>query len=606
MSRTKRPINDIDPIQARLLYKKFANDLFKTWSCNEINKLSDFSINLKFNPNNTICKRNEGVSWLGLILEGTCLISIGNEKIGLISEGYTIGNLAVLQAKGGIEHIFDITAKSPGILSIFYIEDIMNIQKKIPELTVKILDLFGIKMLDCFQYQMLGRTILKKNVLETTEYSTRRKQEFCGLNRVLDEFPEFDRIDIKILSSVFRVLHFTENKIIVQAGTAEDTVFFLVEGELGIPETKEYADIIFGVDNFLNPGKLWNFSVMGLKVGTVLCMTRDDFMDIIEKYAWTCGKFLRLLIACVCKNISYNKSAKFPAPVTMPQNYIELDPLKVIPQLNIAEVANESDEEPDQKKKKLPPLYLFPMFETKQQGKYLKDLNNSQKDFAKITNQNLNNLSKSAKVFESPLKTNIKTTTSFGQDTNAIGKSFINLEKQGNFEEKRPDTPENLFLQDKAKKQRIEDMANRRGKRRQGSPSPNGRKSPLKKNVNHDITETFAEIAADLNKDEEENREIIKKIRLIEEENAEIMRIIDSESMYVEEKDVRLKKNRVMKDIEKIRYKEENAPRVGKSFNSIISDQARQNRVFYLAFKYSKKWIEFVRRKKLKNKNIII
>ncbi|OMJ91856.1 hypothetical protein SteCoe_5532 [Stentor coeruleus] len=605
MSRTKRPINDIDPIQARLLYKKFSNDLFKSWSCNEINKLSDFSINLKFNPNNTICKRNEGVSWLGIIIEGTCLISIGNEKIGLISEGYTIGNLAVLQAKGGIEHIFDITAKSPGILSIFYIEDIMNIQKKIPELTVKILDLFGLKMLDCFQYQMQGRTVLEKNVLETTEYSTRRKQEFCGLNRVLEEFPEFDRIDIKILSSVFKVLHFKENKIIIKAGTIEDTVFFLVEGELGIPETKEYADIIFGVDNFLNPGMLWNFSIMGLSVGTAICMTRGDFMDIIEKYAWTGGKFLRLLTSCVCKNISYSKSAKFPAPVAMPQNYIELDPRKVIPQPNIAEAANESDEEPDQKNK-LPPLYLFPMFETKQQGRYIKELNNSQKDFTKIPNLSMNSFAKSSKIIESPIKSNIKTTTSFGIDTNNMGKSIINLEKQGNLEEKRPDTPENLFLIDKAKKQRIEDMANRRGKRRQGSSSPNGRRSPLKKNVNHDITETFAEIARDLKKDEEENREIIKKIKLIEEENAELMRIIDSESMFVEEKDVRLKKNRVMKDIEKIRYKEENAPRVGKSFNSIISDQAKQNRVFYLAFKYSQKWIEFVRRKKLKNKNTII
>ena len=62
------------------------------------------------------------------------------------------------------------------------------------------------------------------------------------------------RIDIKILACVFKVVHPKENFMITRINCIENSVFFVVEGNIEIFELKLIEDSIFGIPYFLRPG----------------------------------------------------------------------------------------------------------------------------------------------------------------------------------------------------------------------------------------------------------------------------------------------------------------------------------------------------------------
>jgi hypothetical protein len=160
MSKQKKPKTELEPLEARQLYKSLPGYIFQDWSCDEINKLADCSLNLRFGFSNTIAKRNEPVGWLGLILQGTCLLSVGPDKVAEIFPGSVIGYLPALLYKSSLVHVYDITACSDGVISAFYLEDLNNFHKKNPKLAIKLFEFIGKAALDTLHFQFFDSPLV--------------------------------------------------------------------------------------------------------------------------------------------------------------------------------------------------------------------------------------------------------------------------------------------------------------------------------------------------------------------------------------------------------------------------------------------------------------
>ena len=474
MSKIKKPKTELNQLESRTLYKELSSTLFAGWSCEELNKLADTSLNLTFSYSNTIAKKNEPVAWLGILMRGQCLLSNGTERIALTNPGTIIGYQGALQTKTTLFHTFDITAMSEGVLSIFYLEDLLNFPKKLPKIAIKLFEILGKVAAETILNQFFGGVIQQVYVPLYIEYSTRRKQEFIRMHPCFAADKELDRLDIKILATSFRVIHPQDDTLITKCGCVDNSVFFVVEGNTGIFEQKVYEEKVFGVQNFLKPGILWNYSVVGIGYGTVLCMRNSDFSDIVTKHGATAVKFLRLITNEYAKQIFDKKVQGIPVDIRTPQDFVELDTSKLCiePKLNkITEVSEDEEEIP------LIPLYTFPMFEKK-------------------------------------------------------------IEEIVESKEIKPEIIESLFPKEKLAKQSLEVEAKKKAARMRGVPSPRIKKNSARKPVENDLALNFGEIAKDLKDLEDENFELNKQIMKLEEENDKLMKEINEEDLEVERKDV--------------------------------------------------------------------
>ena len=201
-----------------------------------------------------IAKKSEPVESVGILLKGQVLLSVQTDKIGVLETGTVIGYMAGLQSKPVLNHNFDITALNDGILSVFYIRDLQELPKKSPKLAFKLVEFFANQASSIIFSQFLGGNIFLYNTIEFIEYSTRRKQEFLMMHPLLGFHSNLTRIDIKILACVFKVVHPKENFMITRINCIENSVFFVVEGNIEIFELKLIEDSIFGIPYFLRPG----------------------------------------------------------------------------------------------------------------------------------------------------------------------------------------------------------------------------------------------------------------------------------------------------------------------------------------------------------------
>jgi hypothetical protein len=396
-----------------------------------------------------------------------------------------------------------------------------------PKIAMKFIELIGKQSLNSSSYNLHQGFLFSKNFLSFQEYSVRRKQEFIMQHSALVN-SELDRIDLKVLASVFKVVHFNQDSWITRKDTIENSVFFVVEGRCGNYELKEYEENVFGAEHFLLPNIVWENSVVGTGPGTLLWMKLEDFSDIVQKNPVSCGRFVKVLTNLVSCKIFDRKTQTFPLSVKTEQPFIELDPSQLTEKQKLPKITEESDEEVE----KAFPLYTFPMFEAENED---------------------------------------------------LEKSF-----------EKPESPELIFPKERLHKQVIDQQAKRKGKR---SPSPRVRREVKKKEISVEINEIIMEIVVDIKQTEEMNQKLLEEIRKMKEENKELEEIINLEELEVESKEVRLKKNRVLKDIEKISHGKDFNLNLAKSFQHIMNDQVKLSKAFYLAWKYSEKWKEFVRKR---------
>lgn len=525
MSKFKKPKSELTPLDSRLLYKSFSSTLFHDLSCDELNKLSDSGLPLKFSKGSQIGKRNEPIIWFGILLSGELLLSINDDTLGTLQSGSLIGGLAVLDYKPSSQYQYDITGNSEGVISCFLIEDLSNIHRKIPKIAIKFIELIGKQTLNFASYNLNAKFLFASNFIEYTEYSVRRKQEFAALHPVIAS-SDLDKIDLKVLASVFKVVHFKAGTWITRKGTVENSVFFVFSGRCGDFDSREFEENVFGAEYFLEPGREWESSVVGTGDGILLWMRLEDFNDIVLKQAASCVKFVKLLSYLVASKIFDRKTEKLAISVKTDQNFLELDPSQLTPSQKLSEIQEESDKEYQEEF----PLYTFPMYED---------------------------------LLPEPLP--------------------IPAEA----------APELLFPLDRLKKQQIELKSKRKGK---PSPSPpRAKRDPLKKEISSEISDLIKDLVLDIKKIEEENQKLEEEIEKLNEENYTIQQNIEDENLQVESKEVKIKKARVMKDIEKIQQSKDFNLNQAPNFKQITQGQVSASRSFYLAWKYAEKWKEFVK-----------
>lgn len=525
MSKMKKPKTELTQLESRLLYKNLSQSTFKSLSCDELNKLSDAGLSLKFSKGSTIAKRNESVLWFGVLLEGEILLSIGQDTLGSIKAGSLIGSIAVLEFKPTTIHTFDLTGYTEGTLSCFLIEDLANIHRKLPRIATKLIELIGRQTLNSVFFNFTQNIFSFSHPILHHEYSTRRKQEFIQSHSMLVN-SDIDRIDIKYLATIFKVIHFKEGTWITKKDTIENSVFFVIEGKCGNFESREFEDDVFGAEHFLVPGTFWQHSIVGTSDGTLLWMRLEDFNDVIVKYSSTCVKFIKILTSFIAKKIFDRKTRRLPIQVKTVQDFIELDPSQLSEKVKLNEISEESDED----EPKLFPLYTFPMFEQKIEPK---------------------------------------------QDS------------------LKPESPDLLFPKERLAKQNIELSKKKKSGK---SISPRLKKQIKKPEISGEIAEIVKEIVIDIRKTEEVNAKLQEEIRKFQEENSGLEKLIHDEGLDIESKEVRLKKIRVLKDIEKLKEPKDINMKVAPNFQQITKDQVRTSKEFYLAWKYAEKWKEFVRK----------
>lgn len=535
----KKPKTELTQLESRILFKNLSQSTFKGLSCDELNKLADSGITLKFSRGMTIAKRNESVLWFGVLLEGEILLSIGQDSLGTIKPGSLIGSLTVLEYKPSTTHIFDLTGSTDGLLSCFLIEDLSNIHRKLPKLASKFIEAIGKQCLNSISYNFSQQFYYSSNALQHHEYSTRRKQEFIQSHHLLAN-SEIDRIDVKYLATAFKVIHFKENSWITRKNTIENSVFFVIEGKCGNFESREYEDDVFGAEHFLVPGTLWEYSVVGTTNGTLLWMKLEDFNDVLVKYSSTCVKFIKILAGFTCRKIFDRKTHKLPISLKIAQDFVELDPSQLSEKTKLNNITEESDED----EPKLFPLYTFPMFEQKTMTKE---------------------------------------------------------------EAKRPESPDLLFPKERLAKQMIEINSKKRKTGR--SISPRVKRAAKAKEITGEVAEIVKEIVVDIKNTEEINSKLLEEIQKMKEENAELERLIYEEGLEIESKEVRLRKSKVLKDIERLKEPKDINLKVAPSFQQITAEQIKTSKEFYLAWKYGEKWKAYIKRMKqirLDKKNTFI
>jgi hypothetical protein len=474
MSKTKKPKSELNQLEARLLYKETVATIFTDWSCDELNKLSDMSLNLQFDYGEIITKRNETVDWFGILLKGTLLLSIENEKIGLINPVNFIGYMAVLRPRMECLHTFDITGMTQGVLSVFYVDELLNINKTAPTLALKFIETLGKIAADVIYNQFFGGNLQETNIINYIEYSNRRIQEFINMHPVFNSHKELDKLDIRILASVFKVIHFRENLLITKMGTIENSVFFLVEGKIGVYERKIFEENVFGQENFLKPGLYWDRSVIGLSHGTILWMKRGDFNEMVKKFPSTSVKFLKIVTEVLSKDMINSKQKDFNLDALPGEIFLELNPENLITQPKPQEKPKESKEDIE---KHPEPLYTFPIFET----------------FAKTSPE--------------PTKTPAKELDC-------------------------------LFLATKVSKQALENKSKKNPKERKKIMPVILTKEEIKQNQQTEIGLQLSDILKDLKSLEKENENLTEEIDKLTEENNMLEHDINGKNLVIERKSI--------------------------------------------------------------------
>ena len=106
---------------------------------------------------------------------------------------------------------------------------------------------------------------------------------------------------------------------------------------------------------------MWNYSVIGIAQGTVLCMNFSEFQEIVAKYPSTAIKFIKILTDIYSKNIFDRKSHNIPSNITASQNFLEIDTTKLTIEPKLNKITEESEDDPGNSS--VLPLYTFPMFD---------------------------------------------------------------------------------------------------------------------------------------------------------------------------------------------------------------------------------------------------
>lgn len=359
MAKAKRPKNELTQLEARNLYHGLEKTVLADWSREEVNKLADSSLNLNFAYANTISKKNEPILWLGILLKGDLLLSIGTEKIGMVHPFAVLNYTAALQGKKVQTQTFDITAMSNGVLSLFYFEDLLNLPKKQPKIALKFYEFLGKTTVSSIFSQFFQSPIQLTHIPNYIEYSTRRKQEFINMHPCFSNTLDLARIDIKVLASVFKVIHPQENVFITKKGHIDDSVFFVVQGKTGIFEEKVFEENIFGIENFLKPGLEWKHSVVAVEHSTILALPAADFADVVGKHGGTAAKFVKILANVYAKQVFDRKTQNVPVDLATSQDFIEIDVATLCVGPKLVKITEESEDETEN----AIPLYTFPMFE---------------------------------------------------------------------------------------------------------------------------------------------------------------------------------------------------------------------------------------------------
>lgn len=265
MSRLKKPINELDQIQTRKLYQliKQETQIFKGWNKDELNSLADMGTVLKFFTGNQIARRGEIVEWFGLVLTGNAIISSDFLKLGEVSVGDLIGYMGTLDLKDNSRHRFDIIANQDGYISVFYMDDIKTMPRKQAKIVFKFYEMLAFRVLDVVYYQYTREKFMHPPRLAISEYSTKRLLELINLNPRFTNsiLNKLERLDLKVFLTLCKIVNFEPDQLIVKKNYSENAFFVVLSGELAEIQDIQGVFIresaMFGLENFLSPGKLW-------------------------------------------------------------------------------------------------------------------------------------------------------------------------------------------------------------------------------------------------------------------------------------------------------------------------------------------------------------
>ncbi|CAG9315660.1 unnamed protein product [Blepharisma stoltei] len=570
MSKFQRPTNELDQIQTRKLFQliKQETQVFRGWSKEELNTLSDLGTTLKFFANNQIVRRGEIVEWFGIVLSGGGVVSSDFLKLGVVGVGDLIGYMGVLELKDNARHRFDIIANDDGYISVFYLEDIKAMHRKQTKIVFKFYEMLAYRVLDVMYYQYTSEQFLHPPRIQTTEYSSKKLLELINLHR---EFSRkvtnfLERLDLKVFLSLCKIVNFEPNQLILKKGYSENALFVVIKGDLA--EMQDYMSMfikeesIFGMEHFLSPGKLWDNDIVGHTHGFMLMVHRDILNEIASRAPAIAVKIYKLLFNLHCSLFIRDKEPK----LFLPRDYLSSEELFV--ELDVGKAVAIRQRDPNRQLSYHPDRSFEDVF---------------------FSNQT------------TPTNPPLFVFYRYNEQIKQLQKPI-----------QKPEVLGSIFLNEKLQKQRLEDEATRkRGKRGATRRSPGKKKmtEEMKKELAKteggyiDYVEELEGAVEELKLTKIEHENFKKRIEFLEKENASLKEKLNEEQLKREHYEVKLQKHAVVKDIarwDEIKPSMNSAQQkiLNRNFQDIANEQMRAHRKHAITWKYAMKWIEFVKKRK--------